>query len=153
MSAVSLISRREALVTGAGLAFITIVRPARAAIPATIDEAIHAFTNGAEVKRGKVKLDIPPLVENGNSAPMTVKVDSPMTAEDHVKVIAVFNEKNPQPNVANFYLSPRSGRAEISARIRLATTQQITAIARLSDGSYWSDAIEVIVTIAACTEE
>ena len=76
-----------------------------------------------------------------------------MTPEDHVKSIHVFNEKNPQPNIGSFYLGPRAGRAQVSTRIRLADTQKIVAIAELTDGSFWSDSVDVIVTLAACTEE
>jgi sulfur-oxidizing protein SoxY len=99
-----------------------------------------------------VKIDAPPLVENGNSVSVTVSVDSPMTPADHVTSIHIFNEKNPQPNVANFHLGPRSGRASVSTRIRLADTQKIVAVAKLSDGSCWSASAELIVTIAACIE-
>jgi sulfur-oxidizing protein SoxY len=84
---------------------------------------------------------------------MTVSVDNPMTPENHVKSIHVFNEKNPQPNVGNFYLGPNAGRAQVSTRIRLADSQKITAIAKLSDGSFWSVSVDIIVTLAACTEE
>jgi sulfur-oxidizing protein SoxY len=107
----------------------------------------------AVVRAGKVKLDVPPLVENGNTVPLTVSVDNPMTPENHVKSIHVFNEKNPQPNVGNFYLGPQAGRSQVSTRIRLADSQKITAIAKLSDGSFWSVSVDVIVTLAACTEE
>ena len=128
------------------------VRPAEAT-PETMASAIRTVTGGASVQAGKVKLDIPPLVENGNTVPMTVSVTSPMTANDYVKSIHVFNEKNPQPNMGNFYLGPRAGRAQVSTRVRLADTQKITAIAKLSDGSFWSTTAEVVVTLAACTEE
>jgi sulfur-oxidizing protein SoxY len=128
------------------------VRPVEAT-PETMATAIRAVTNGATVQTGKVKLDIPPLVENGNSVPMTVSVTSPMTANDYVKSIHVFNEKNPQPNLGNFYLGPRAGRAQISTRVRLADSQKIIAIAKLSDGSLWSTTADVVVTLAACTEE
>jgi sulfur-oxidizing protein SoxY len=84
---------------------------------------------------------------------MAVSVQSPMTAEDHVKSIHVFNEKNPQPNIGNFYLGPQAGRAQVSTRIRLADSQKIVAIARLSDDSFWSATVDVVVTLAACTEE
>ena len=110
-------------------------------------------TGGAAVRTGKVKLDIPPLVENGNTVPMTVSVSHPMAPEDHVKSIHVFNEKNPQPNIANFHLGPHTGRAQVSTRIRLADSQKIVAIAKLSDGSFWSASVDVVVTLAACTEE
>jgi len=85
--------------------------------------------------------------------PMTVSVQNPMTANDYVKSIHIFNEKNPQPNVGNFYLGPHAGRAQISTRIRLADSQKIVAIARLSDDSFWSTSVDVVVTLAACTEE
>ena len=106
----------------------------------------------ATPRKGRVHLDIPPLVENGNAAPVTLTVESPMTAADHVKAIALFNEKNPQPNVAVFHLGPRAGRARIETRMRLATSQTVTAIAAMSDGSFWIDQAQVIVTLAACIE-
>jgi sulfur-oxidizing protein SoxY len=124
-----------------------------AATPETMAAAIRTVVGSATVQIGKVKLDVPPLVENGNTVPMNVSVTSPMTANDYVKSIHVFNEKNPQPNIGNFYLGLRSGRAQISTRIRLADSQKIIAIARLSDGSFWSASAEVVVTLAACTEE
>jgi sulfur-oxidizing protein SoxY len=105
------------------------------------------------VRSGKVRLEIPPLVENGNTVPMTVSVESPMTANDHVKSIHVFNEKNPQPNIGNYYLGPNAGRAQVSTRIRLADSQKVVAIARLSDDTFWSAGVDIIVTLAACTEE
>jgi sulfur-oxidizing protein SoxY len=128
------------------------LRPVEAT-PAMLASAIRNVVGDAKVNTGRVKLDIPPLVENGNTVPMTVSVLSPMTADDHVKSIHVFNEKNPQPNIGNFYLGPRAGRAQISTRIRLADSQKIVAIARLSDDSFWSASTDVIVTLAACTEE
>ena len=131
---------------------IVTLQPAEAT-PATLTAAIRAVAGEAAVRTGKVKLDVPPLVENGNTVPMTVSVSSPMTADDHVKSIHVFNEKNPQPNVGNFHLGPHAGRAQISTRIRLADSQRIVAIARLSDDSFWSATVDVVVTLAACTEE
>lgn len=115
--------------------------------------AIRKLVGEGRVQPGKVKLDLPPIVENGNTVPLTVSVDSPMTAANYVKRIHIFNEKNPQPNVATFHLGPRSGRASVSTRVRLADTQSVVAIAELSDGSLWSESVDVIVTIAACTEE
>ena len=123
------------------------------ATPEMMATAIRTVTGGAPVQIGKVKLDIPPLVENGNSVPMTVSVTSPMTPTDYVKSIHVFNEKNPQPNLGNFYLKPGAGRAQVSTRVRLADSQKIVAIAKLSDDSLWSVTAEVVVTLAACTEE
>ena len=131
---------------------IVTLRPAEAT-PATLASAIRNVVGEAVVRSGRVKLEVPPLVENGNTVPMTVSVQNPMTPEDHVKSIHVFNEKNPQPNIGNFYLGPQAGRAQISTRIRLADSQKIVAIARLSDGSFWSATVDVVVTLAACTEE
>ncbi len=101
---------------------------------------------------GRVEFDIPPLVENGNSVGVAVDVESPVTAEDHVKRIAIINEKNPQADMIVFHLGPRSGRAHVSTRIRLADSQTLMAVAEMSDGTYWSAAANVIVTIAACVE-
>ena len=131
---------------------IVTLRPAEAT-PAMLASAIRNVVGEAEVRTGKVKLDAPPLVENGNTVPMTVSVSNPMTSDEYVRSIHVFNEKNPQPNIGNFYLGPRAGRAQVSTRIRLADSQKIVAIARLSDGSFWSASVDVVVTLAACTEE
>jgi sulfur-oxidizing protein SoxY len=135
-----------------GVAPVVSLRPATAT-PETMAAAIRNVVGNAAVRTGKVKLDVPPLVENGNTVPMTVSVASPMTPDDHVKSIHVFNEKNPQPNICNFYLGPHAGRAQVSTRIRMADSQKIIAIARLSDDSLWSVSAEVVVTLAACTEE
>jgi sulfur-oxidizing protein SoxY len=148
-------SRREILQAAAALAgcgVLLSIRPA-AATPEMMKDAVRAVIGEAPVKKGKVKLDLPPLVENGNSVPCTVSVESPMTAANYVKAIHIFNEKNPQPNVISVKLGPRAGRASFSTRIRLADSQTVTAIAELSDGSFWSDDIDVIVTLAACVEE
>ncbi|WP_375307606.1 SoxY-related AACIE arm protein [Bradyrhizobium sp. A11] len=139
-------------VTAAGTIPVVTLRPLQAT-PAMLNHAIHNIVGEAPIRTGRVKLDIPPLVENGNVVPMTVSVTSPMTADDHVKSIHVFNEKNPQPNIGNFYLGPSSGRAQVSTRIRLADTQKVVAIARLSDDTFWQVAADVVVTLAACTEE
>ncbi|WP_407176067.1 SoxY-related AACIE arm protein [Bradyrhizobium sp. STM 3562] len=128
------------------------LRPAEAT-PAMLNSAIRNIVGEAQVQTGRVKLEIPPLVENGNAVPMTVSVASPMTADDYVKSIHVFNEKNPQPYIGNFYLTPASGRAQVSTRIRLADSQKVVAIAQMSDGSFWSASVDVVVTLAACTEE
>ena len=146
-------TRREFMALAGGVAVLAVtLRPADAT-PATMAAAIRNVVGTAPVKTGKVKLDVPPLVENGNTVPLTVSVTSPMTAADHVKSIHVFVEKNPQPNVGNFVLGARAGRAQVSTRIRLADSQKIVAIAKLSDGSFWSATADVVVTLAACTEE
>ncbi len=129
-----------------------LVRPA-SATPESMDAAIRTLAGEAQIRVGRVKFDVPPLVENGNTVPMTVTVDSPMTKTDYVKAVHVFNEKNPQANVISAQLGPRAGKAVVTTRIRLAGTQKLTAIAEMSDGTYWSDTQEVIVTLAACLED
>ncbi|MDA9482332.1 sulfur oxidation protein SoxY [Bradyrhizobium sp. CCBAU 11445] len=139
-------------VTAAGTIPIVTLRPLHAT-PAMLNTAIRNVVGEAPIRTGRVKLDIPPLVENGNTVPMMVSVASPMTADDHVKSIHIFNEKNPQPNIGNFYLGPSCGRAQVATRIRLADTQKVVAIARLSDDTFWQVAVDVVVTLAACLEE
>jgi sulfur-oxidizing protein SoxY len=123
------------------------------ATPDTLAAAIREVVGGGVVHTGRVKLEVPPLVENGNTVPITVSVANPMTEADHVTSIHIFNEKNPLPNVGNFYLGVRAGRAQVSTRIRLADSQKIVVIAKLSDGSFWSTTADVVVTLAACTED
>ena len=141
-------NRRE---FAAGALLALTLRPALAT-PEDQAAAIRAFTGGVVPREGRVELDIPPLVENGNVVPLKVTVASPMTAADHVKAIALFNEKNPQPQVVTARFGPRAGRAELATHMRLATSQFITAVAAMSDGSFWSTRAEVIVTLAACIE-
>ncbi len=145
-------TRREILIGGlaAGAASVMIV-PAQAT-PERLQAAIRNVVGEASVKAGKVKIDVPPLVENGNTVSLAIEVDSPMTATDHVKAIHVFNEKNPQPNVLSARIGPRAGRAKVTTRFRLADTQTVVAIAEMSDGSFWSASADVIVTLAACLE-
>src|SRR5580658_3015966 len=150
-------SRREILqaaaaLAGCGALLQLSVRPA-AATPEMMKDAVRAVIGEAPVKKGKVKLDLPPLVENGNSVPCTVAVESPMTADDHVKAIHIFNEKNPQPNVFNALLSPANGQARIATRIKLADSQKVVAIAETSKGEFLAAHADVIVTIAACVED
>jgi sulfur-oxidizing protein SoxY len=140
-----------ALAVGGAVSAIT-VRPATAT-PAEMHAAIARVIGEAKLNVGRVKLDIPPLVENGNTVPCSVTVDSPMTAADHVKAIHVFNEMNPQPNAIGCTLGPRAGRAAISTRIRLSDTQTVVAIAEMSDGTFWSDSVNVIITLGACLED
>jgi sulfur-oxidizing protein SoxY len=142
-------ARRVVLATGAGLALSLIVRPAAAE---DLAAAIAAFTGGAPVRPGKGKLDVPALVENGNTVPITVSVDSPMTATERVATIAIFNEKNPERGVAVFSLGPRAAKPSVSTHIRLAASQKLTALARMSDGAYWSATVDVVVTLAACID-
>jgi sulfur-oxidizing protein SoxY len=143
--------RRDVLALGAALAGCTIARRASAQTD-ELAAAVAAFAGGAAVRPGRVKLEVAKLVDNGNVVPLSVSVESPMTPADHVTAIAIFNEKNPQRDVAQFKLGPRCGKASVSTRIRLATSQQLVAVAALSDGSYWSDTADVIVVLAACIE-
>ena len=132
-----------------GLSLVT--RPARATA-GELRAAVNAFAGGAPVREGRVVLDVAPLVENGNAVPVTLSVASPMSAADHVLALVIFNERNPQTDVAVFRLGPRAGRAFVATRIRLATSQQLVAVAQLSDGTFWSHTVDVIVTLAACVE-
>ena len=116
------------------------------------DEAIKKITDNARIQEGRVTLTIPPLVENGNLVVLKVSVDSPMTADDYVKVIHVIAEGNPFPNIFTAYLTPRSGTANITTRVRLADSQVVWAIAQMSNGSYWKGSAETLVTLSACTE-
>ena len=118
-----------------------------------MQEAIRKVTGGRPLNPGRVTLELPPLSENGHVVPLRVAVASPMSEADHVRAIHVFTEKNPQPNVASFRLGPRAGRAAVSTRVRLADTQTVSAIAEMSDGSFWTASAHVIVTLAACLEE
>ena len=145
-------TRRQFLAAAGGVGLALAVGPAEAT-PASMKQAIRQVVGEAPVKPGKIKLDLPPLVENGNSVAMTVTVDSPMTAKDYVKAIHVFTEKNPQPNIISAQLGPRAGKAEIQTRVRLADTQSVIAICEMSDGSFWSHTVDVIITLGACLEE
>ena len=120
---------------------------------AALEAAIRKITGGNPLRAGKVKLQVPPLVDNGNTVPLSVSVDSPMTGADHVKAIHVLTEKNPQPYVVSAYLGPRAGRASLTTRARIADTGKVIAIAQLSDGSFWSDSVSVVVTLSACLED
>ena len=145
-------SRRRVLAGAASTALLPVaLRPARAT-PESMAAAIREAVGNVEVTRGRVKLEAPRLADNGNSVQITVSVECPMTATEHVKTIHVFSEKNPIPTVARFHLGPRAGRAKVSTSIRLAATQRVVAIAAMSDGSWWSDEAEVVVTLAACLD-
>jgi sulfur-oxidizing protein SoxY len=145
--------RRQWLGAAGGLWLLLKTRPAAAvSAPETLQAMVRAWAGGRPVTPGRVLLDVPPLVENGNAVPISVRVDSPMTAAESVQEIVVFNEKNPQRDVVRVSFGPASGRAQVDTRIRLATSQQLVALARLSDGSQWSAHVDVIVTLAACIE-
>jgi sulfur-oxidizing protein SoxY len=115
-------------------------------------QAIKQIVGSSKIRTGRVELEIPPLVENGNSVVMKVSVESPMTENDFVRAIHVVAEGNPLPNVASFQLGHRAGRAVVSTRIRLNDSQRVWAIAQMSDGSFWQGYAATLVTLAACTE-
>ena len=149
-----MITRRAFLLVGVATA-------AQAQLPPNIqqirkrafDEAIGKVVGNAPVQEGRVRLDVPPLIDNGNAVPLAVEVDSPMTEADHVKAVHIFTERNPQPNVLTAHLGPRAGRARVATRARIADTGTVVAIAQMSDGSFWSHSVKVIVTLSACLEE
>jgi sulfur-oxidizing protein SoxY len=145
-------TRRVVLISAAAWASPTWAQNSTAASDETLDQAIAKFTGGVRPQTGKVNITLAKLVDNGNAVPVGVSVDSPQQAGNFVSQIAIFNERNPQREVAEFELSPASGLAQISTRIRLATTQKIAAVAKLSDGSWWMQSVDVIVTLAACLE-
>ena len=152
-----MITRREFLLVlssmAAGDALAQLPPNIAALRQAALEEAIRKVVGDAKVQPGKVKLDLPPLIDNGNTVPLSVTVESPMTEADHVKAIHVFTEKNPQPFVMSAPLGPRAGRARLATRARIADTGKVIAIAQLSDGSYWSDTVSVVVTLSACLED
>ncbi|HYC63332.1 MAG TPA: SoxY-related AACIE arm protein [Reyranellaceae bacterium] len=123
------------------------------ATPEALQAAIKEVVGGKTMREGKVAIDIPSLVENGNTVPLTVTVESPMTADDRIKAIHVFNEKNPQPHVYNATLGPAAAKARIETRIKLGDSQKIVAIAETSKGEFWTASADVIVTLAACLED
>lgn len=118
----------------------------------SFEAAERAILAGRTPLAGGILLDLPPLSENGNSVDLTVTAESPMTAEDHVTAIHILSEKNPFPRVASFHLTPRSGRAEVTTRIRLATSQTVVALAETSRGTVSRVSRDVIVVLGACVE-
>lgn len=144
-------NRRRFLATLTALAAV----PALRAGTAQAEERaalVRGITGGAQARSGRVRVDTPELADNGHSVAVRVIVESPMTASDHVRSVTLLAERNPRPVVATFTLGPQAGRAEIFTRIRLADTQEVVALAQMSDGSYWSGAARVIVTELSCAE-
>lgn len=143
------LTSRRTVLAASGAAFLCARSPARAD-PAEMREAMRTALGDAPLSQGRVHLDVPALVENGNSVPLTIRVDSPMTPADHVTSIYVFSPENPLPSVSRFILGPRNGVAEVKTTIRLATTQHLHVVATMSDGSRWLATTEIEVTTAAC---
>lgn len=140
---------RRSVIAGGSVIVLTLGAPLRAD-PGDMREAMRAAFGDRPLREGRIKLDIPALVENGNSVPLTIEVDSPMTPADHVRAIHVFSPENPLPDISRFILGPRCGKAEIKTTIRLATTQHLHVVALMSDGSIWLATAEIEVTTAAC---
>jgi sulfur-oxidizing protein SoxY len=143
-------SRRQTLALGAGAIGVAVLGPTAALAKNDADEAIKKFTGGKTPVQGKVKLDLPEIAENGNTVPMTVTVESPMTEQSHVTDVLIVADENPRSGVVTFHFSPASGVAEANTRIRLAATQEVIAIAKMNDGSVFMTSKQVKVTIGGC---
>ena len=151
MSHITRLSRRTLLCGLAGGGLAAIALPLRAnATPAEADAAAVRLVGSAKPVPGKITLKLPQIAENGNTVQYSVAVDSPMTESDYVKAIHVLAEDNPFPEVASFYLSPVNGKAEVTARMRMAKTMVVRALAVMSDGSVHEARQEVKVTIGGC---
>ncbi len=145
-------NRRQALALGAGAMTVAVlgVSSDPALAKNDSDEAIKKFTGGKTPVQGKIKLDLPEIAENGNTVPMTVTVDSPMTEQSHVTEVLIVADENPRAGIATFHFSPASGIAEANTRIRLAATQDVIAVAKMNDGSFFIANKQVKVTIGGC---
>jgi sulfur-oxidizing protein SoxY len=149
-SMTSIFNRREALALGAGALGAAILPGSGAQAKNDADEAIQRFTGGKTPIEAKVRLDLPEIAENGNTVPMMVAVDSPMTEQSHVTDVLVVANENPNSGVVTFHFSPASGVAEANIRIRLAATQDVTAVAKMNDGTFYTARRQVKVTIGGC---
>jgi sulfur-oxidizing protein SoxY len=142
---------RRRLLQGSGGAVLIASLPLPAsATPEDLIAARKAIFGDAPVQEGRVTVKLPPIAENGYSVPLTVSVESPMSETDYVRQIAILSPRNPLPNVAQYHLTPHSGKAVVSSRIRMSGTQSIQAIAQMNDGTLWSGSMETVVTLAAC---
>lgn len=151
---------RRHLLVAAGASMLALAWPLRfamaqappAAATSQYAAARAAILAGRQARSGRVELDLPRLAESGNSVSLKVTVASPMSSTDHVSAVHILSEQNPIAVIAKFSFNPRSGRAEASTNIRLATTQNVHALAEMSDGSVWEASSEVVVLIAACLD-
>lgn len=147
-----LIDRRQLIIAAAMITAAPFSATAQIDVSPQFIAARKALLAGRRVTAGRVVLDIPRLAESGNSVPIKVTVDSPMTEADHVRTLHVLSERNPIASIARFQLGPRAGRAEVATNIRLATTQNVHVVAEMSDESLWEVSAEVVVLIAACLD-
>lgn len=145
-------NRRQLIVAAATLALAPTAAIAQTGVTPQYMAARATLLAGRPISTGRVVLDIPRLAESGNSVPIRMTVDSPMTERDHVRTLHVLSEQNPIASIARFQLGPRAGRAEVATNIRLATTQNVHVVAEMSDGSLWEASAEVVVLIAACLD-
>jgi sulfur-oxidizing protein SoxY len=145
-------TRRDVIIGAGAVAAVAAMPRGALATPEMRDEAIAAITGGAPVKDGRVHLTIPGVAENGLSVYTTVAVESPMTEADHVKAIHIISEQNPIAHLMTFHLGPRSGVAKVATNMRMGTSQEVTALVEMSDGSFWRDRKKIVVTIAACID-
>ena len=145
--------RRFLAQVAAGIVLPSVTQPSAVAQMDQLDPLVWVFTKGVPVQKGRVKLELPLLVDNGNAVPLSVTIDSPMTPDNYVKSIHLFSQRNPVRDMARFYFTPRSGRAKVSTRVRLAGSQNVTAIVALSDGTFWADSAHILVTLSACMDE
>lgn len=146
--------RRRDFLHGAGaLAAAALARiPAAHAQSAEFKQAYEMLVAGAPVRAGRVRLETPRLADNGNSVPLKITVDSPMTAAHRAARVTLLSSRNPRPVMATFHFGSRAGHAQVSTRVRLNGSQRVVAIAQLSDGSLWSGEAEVEVTESACLD-
>ena len=146
-------TRRDALAAAASIVATPLLGSLAWAAPEEMEREVKKLVGAAAVKVGRVKVDMPELTENGNSTSLSISVESPMTASDHVRAVHLFSEKNPVPYIARLGVGPRAGRAKVATSIRVADSQRITAIAEMSDGTFWSGFASTEVTTPACIDD
>ena len=144
------LTRRGALLLGAGLSLTLVDLNEAAATPAEAEAEIAKFTGGKAAESGKIVIDLPEIAENGNTVPLDIKVESPMTAADYVSDIRVVGDANPNPGIVTFHLTPMAGRAEVATRIRLGGTGTLTVLAKTSTGKFYAERKMVKVTVGGC---
>lgn len=144
------LSRRDALLIGAGSVLVLTVSDVAFATPKEAADDIAKFTGGKTATQGKISIELPEIAENGNTVPLSVTVESPMTADDHITDITVIADGNPNPGVITFHFTPLSGKAEAATRIRMAATQNIIVVAKTNKGDFFTEQKQVKVTIGGC---
>jgi sulfur-oxidizing protein SoxY len=146
----SSLTRRGALVLGAGMTLTLVAIDDGVATPAEADAEIAKFTGGKATESGKITIDLPEIAENGNTVPLSIKVGSPMTADDYVSEIRVIADGNPNPGIVKFHLTPMAGRAEVATRVRLNSTENVIVVAKTSTGKFYAERKVVKVTVGGC---